>query len=187
MCGRYSLADERCEEMKMIISAIDLRYPRSAWHFGEIRPCDSAPVLVSDAGKVHARLFAWGFPSRTSPLINARAETAAEKPAFADCLAKRRCVVPAAGFFEWDEKKGKHLFTLSGNSMLYMAGLYSLYGGLPRYCIITTAANDSVSPVHHRMPLVLLHGQVRPWLDQPGLSRGFLKLAPPLLENAAAD
>ena len=183
MCGAYALADEQCEEVQVIISALDARYPRSAWHFGEVRPSETAPVLVSDAGKIHARLFQWGFEGHSSLVINARAETAAEKPLFADSLAKRRCVIPATGFYEWDAKKGKHLFAQPGSSLVYMAGIYDLFGGRPHYCILTTEANGSVRDVHPRMPLVLLREQVRPWLEQPGQTAELLGIVPPELES----
>ena len=185
MCGAYALADEQCEEVQVIISALDARYPRSAWHFGEVRPSETAPVLVSDAGKIHARLFQWGFEGHSSLVINARAETAAEKPLFADSLAKRRCVIPAAGFYEWDTKKGKHLFAQPGSSLVYMAGIYDLFGGRPHYCILTTEANGSVRGVHPRMPLVLLREQVRSWLEQPGQTAELLGIVPPELESKA--
>ena len=180
MCGRYSL-DGRSDEIKLVISALDARYPRSAWHLGDIRPGDMAPVLVSDAGHIHARLFAWGFPLARSLVINARAESAQDKPLFADCVAKRRCVIPSAGFYEWSPEKVRHLFTLPDAKALYMAALYDVSAGAPRFCILTTEANASVQGVHPRMPLVLRREQVREWLDQPELAGGLLRAVPPSL------
>ena len=106
---------------------------------------------------------------------------------FRESLASMRCVVPSTGFWEWDADKRKFLFTLPGSAELYMAGLYTIREGAPCYCILTTAANESMRAVHDRMPLVLTRDQVRPWLEQPERSAEFLRMKPPLLVKASEE
>ena len=96
-------------------------------------------------------------------------------------------MVPSTGFFEWDVEKRKYLFTLPGEPALYMAGLNLMREGQPCYCVLTTAANDSMKEVHPRMPLVLRREQVSSWLEQPGETMAFLHMTPPTLEKASAD
>lgn len=187
MCGRYQFTAEQCEEIIRIAKAIDEKYGAGAWSPGEIRPTNRAPVLVAKDGEVRSELQTWGYKLPDSLVINARAETAAEKPMFRDSVAGRRCVVPSSGFFEWDREKRKFHFRLPGEDALYMAGLFTIKRGVPYYCILTTAANESMREIHHRMPLVLKREQVTTWLEQPEATKEFLAMIPPQLERISAD
>lgn len=114
-------------------------------------------------------------PAVGSRHINARAETAADKPAFRDAFARRRCLIPANGFYEWRTGPGgvkvPHYITPADGGLLAFAGLWSVWGGpdrdVPlRTCtILTTAANDLVAPLHDRMPVVLGADAWDEWLD----------------------
>ena len=181
MCGRYLFTLEGDETLRAIGWEIFRRYGEAAWTPGEIFPGSSAPILIAEGRSIRAELFSWGFPLEKSLLINARAETAAEKPMFRESVAARRCVIPATGFFEWDGEKRKFLFTFPDNTALYMAGLYTERDGKRRYCILTTQANDSIREVHHRMPLVLSPRQMGAWLFQPERSKEILRQTPPEL------
>lgn len=187
MCGRYQFTAEQCAEILQIVQEVERRYGTGVWTPGEIRPTATAPVLVSSAHGIHPELLSWGYKMPGSLVINARAETAADKPMFRASVASQRCVIPSTGFYEWDEQKHKYLFKLPGESALYMAGLYSVRDGKTCYCILTTAANDSVKDVHHRMPLVLKKEQISPWLEQPEAAGDFLHMVPPSLEKAPVD
>ena len=187
MCGRYQFTAEQCEEIIRIAKEIDERYGAGAWTPGEIRPTNRAPVLVAKDGEVRSELQTWGYKTPDSLVINARAETAAEKPMFRESVAAKRCVVPSSGFFEWDREKRKYHFRLPGEDALYMAGLFTIRNGVPYYCILTTAANESMREIHHRMPLVLKREQVKPWLEQPEKAKKFLAMIPPQLERTSAD
>lgn len=187
MCGRYQFTADQCVEILRITQEVERRYGAGAWKPGEICPTAQAPVLLSMGGKIHPELQSWGYPTSSSLVINARAETAAEKPLFRDSVTDRRCVVPATGFFEWDKDKRKYFFTLPDEGALYMAGLYDLRGGKPCYCVLTTAANASMEEVHHRMPLVLTGEQVSTWLNDPQAAQDILRLQPPQLKKAPAD
>lgn len=183
MCGRYQFTAEQCEEIRQIVQEIQRRWGDGAWQPGEIRPASMAPVLL-DGGP---ELMRWGYPVAHSLVINARAETADEKPLFRESVAMRRCVIPSTGFYEWDREKRKHLFRLPGEQVLYMAGLYERREGERRYCILTTAANGSMAPIHDRMPLVLRREQLDPWLREPQKAAALLHLTPPELEATSAE
>lgn len=187
MCGRYLFTLDQCVEMMQIVQEIAQKYGPQAWKPGEMRPTVKAPVLVSADGEIRSKLQKWGYQLPHSLVINARAESEAEKPLFRESIVSKRCVIPSTGFFEWDSQKRKYLFTLPGEDALYMAGLYMFRDGIPCYCILTTAANDSMREVHHRMPLVLLKEQVAPWLKQPEVTGDFLHMTPPPLAKASAD
>ena len=187
MCGRYEFTKERSEELFQIAHEIEQRYGAGAWSPGEIRPTNLAPVLVSEEKTIRPELQSWGYKLPKSLVINARAETAAEKPMFRDGVARRRCVIPSSGFWEWNQNKRKFFFQLPGETVLYMAGLYSMRDGMPCYCILTTTANESMREVHHRMPLVLRREQITPWLEQPESATEILVSVPPLLSKSSAD
>ena len=107
--------------------------------------------------------------------INARSETVRVKPAFREAFLKRRCLIPADGFYEWQTQEGtKQPFFFSDpqGQVLALAGLWESWrapdGGLLRTCcILTTAANAQVAPVHERMPLILAARSWATWLGGP--------------------
>lgn len=187
MCGRYQFSVDSCEEIQRIAQEIEQRHGKSAWSPGEIRPTATAPVLVSDKEGIHPELLTWGYRLPKSLLINARAESAAEKPMFRDSVASRRCVIPSTGFYEWDERKRKYFFTLPGEGALYMAGLYDVREGKTCYCVLTTEANASMQDVHPRMPLILRREQLADWLEAPEKAVQLLHSAPPALEKTSTD
>ena len=118
------------------------------------------------AKPISAEILKWGFPGfdKGKLLINARAESVKTKSTFADSFASRRCVLPAAGFYEWDRKKEKVTFRLGDKPILYLAGIYRPYGAEKRFVVLTREANDSMRPVHDRMPLILTKEEVRLWV-----------------------
>jgi putative SOS response-associated peptidase YedK len=123
----------------------------------------------------------WGFPGRNGSgvIINARAETANGKPMFRNCVLQKRCLIPASGFFEWKEtapkNKEKYMLLPVEENILFFAGIYNIFrndsGSLyPAFVILTTAANDSVSPIHDRMPYILTGDKKSIWLYDDKLS-----------------
>lgn len=175
MCGRYYIdTEEDIIEMREIIDEVNRKYhgteTLAKMKTGEIYPTDTVPIIT----KSGAACMTWGMPlhGKTQPLINARAETAGEKPMFRQAVKARRIVVPTNGFFEWDHAGGKatdkYRFKAWGRDMLYLAGLYTEYdqGGVkvPRFVILTTAANDSVRMIHHRMPVCLAQSELAAWM-----------------------
>ena len=187
MCGRYQLAAAQSAEIQQILNAVQTAYGSGSWVPGEIRPSHRAPVLTEAGGVIVPRLMKWGYQLPHTLVINARAETAAEKPLFRESVASRRCLVPATGFYEWDSQKRKYLFTLPGESALYMAGLYDRRDGEDCYCILTTAPNASMRPIHDRMPLILTGEQRQRWLADADAATEILTVAPPELTRASAE
>jgi len=183
MCGRYLFTAEQSEEIQQIIQEVQRRCDAQKLKMGEIYPTDPAPVLRLEDGSVRPDLLTWGFPLKGKPLINARSETAEAKPLFRGSVEQRRCVIPSAGFYEWDKQKQKHLFRLPGQKELYMAGIYEERDGQAYYCILTTEANSSMKEIHDRMPLVLTKEQADAWLHDPGEARKILHGVPPELDR----
>jgi putative SOS response-associated peptidase YedK len=127
-------------------------------------------------------LLKWGLvpgwaddPALGNRLINARAETAAEKPTFRAAFRQRRCLVLADGFFEWQRVGGKkqpYYFRLGDGSPFAFAGLWEHWErdgkALDSCAILTTGANELVKPVHDRMPVILPSADFEQWLDPKG-------------------
>lgn len=183
MCGRYFWTDDAED-------AFEEDFPELAGEVFELRAGDYTPgmkalavtgrsaplngngsaehgVQAADAG-LSTEFLLWGFPGfdKGKLLINARAESVKDRPTFADSYAARRCVLPAAGFYEWDRKKEKVIFTVPENKILYLAGIYRPYGEEKRFVVLTREANASMAAVHDRMPLILSRSEVRSWVNE---------------------
>ena len=106
---------------------------------------------------------------------------------FRDSLLNTRCIIPSTGFYEWkqDKSRQKFLFREPGSAVTYMAGFYREFNGEKRYVILTTAANDSMKEIHHRMPVILRKAQLEQWIDSQEYALDFLKQVPPALERTA--
>lgn len=187
MCGRYSLAPDESLEISRIVAEVQSRFGAASIHTGEIFPTNAAPVLLSESEKMTPRPMKWGFPGFKGKggIINARGETALDKPMFRRPLLERRCVVPTTGFYEWDKGKNKFQFKLPGQSELYLAGLWNLFQGEERFVILTTAPNDTIINIHNRMPVLLADGEVEPWLCDTGMASAKLTALQPALECVA--
>lgn len=113
-------------------------------------------------------------PGRTHFVINARAESVAQRPAFREALDERRCVLPASGFYEWRRSAPTTepwLFTLQENEPFLLAGLWNPApaDGTEGQCVVvTTAANERMRPIHDRMPVVLTADEARAWVGPAG-------------------
>ena len=181
MCGRYQFTAEQCAEIRQIVDAIQRKYGAGQWMPGEICPTAKAPVLVREGSGDAPVLMKWGYQLPGTLVINARAETVQEKPLFRRSLAARRCLIPATAFYEWDADKRKYQFTLPEEPVFYMAGFFDRSDGEDCYCVLTTAANDSMKPVHDRMPLILPHSQAEQWLSDGSNAEVLLAVTPPAL------
>lgn len=175
MCGRYSLIVE--------IGQLALRFGFDA--YGLERPpryniAPTQPVLaVRGDGRRLASYMRWGLVSSDTretpsdpPLINARAETVTERPSFRSALLRRRCLIPADGFYEWQRNAGRRpvRITLASGEPFAFAGLWDTWrdprGDVVESCtIITTEANDLLQPIHDRMPVILTENVEPLWLD----------------------
>lgn len=135
-----------------------------------IYPENNAPIIIEKDGKIHSRRGVWGFGGMSTPVITARLETATVKRYFAESFLERRCVVPASGYFEWfhmggnNGRKTVYRFSLPNDEIFYMAGFYRYEECDRRYVILTMPANDDVSDIHTRMPVIIPYSMVREYL-----------------------
>ena len=180
ICARFVLLDEgEIAEINKIVQEVGMKYDGKGLTMktGEIFPTDAAPIVLLENGKPSIHLMMWGFPKRDNKgvLINARSETASQKRMFAAPFARRRCVIPTTGFLEWEKGKGrakqKIQFNTADSPMLYIAGIYTDYPPknkdeppTSRFVILTQPANDSISDIHSRMPVILYKNEIRRWL-----------------------
>ena len=176
MCGRYSLTSS--------LSELAQRFEFDSEPDGFVPRYNIAPtqhVLTVVGGEIRqAEFMSWGLVpkwargnSGNRPIINARAETVAEKPTFRSAFRYRRCLILADGFYEWqkvgDTKRPMRIALRSGGPFAF-AGLWSEddvpKGDLISSCaIITTEANEVLKPIHHRMPVILSKEVEDLWLD----------------------
>ncbi len=180
MCSRYSLTSPP-EAVRAYFGARNR--PEFPPRYN-IAP--TQPVLIArldHKGERELTLVRWGLipswvknPAEFTTLINARAETAAEKPSFRAALRHRRCLVPTDGFYEWTGKPGAkrpHLIRPRSGGPMAMAGLVEHWMGadgseIETMAILTVAANATVAAVHDRMPLILAPETFALWLGRAG-------------------
>ncbi|MCL2461820.1 MAG: SOS response-associated peptidase [Defluviitaleaceae bacterium] len=177
MCSRYSvLTKKEIIEVREILRKISLRvvgddfleYEGAA---GEIRPTDSAPVIVARGNGVAVERQKFGFRRAQPPgvIINARSDTLEEKPVFSRLLKSGRCVVPAAEFFEWKDNgksgKVKHYARGRGGNILFFAGLCQSAEKERDFVIITKDSTGEMAKIHNRVPVILRAEQIWPWLS----------------------
>jgi putative SOS response-associated peptidase YedK len=177
MCSRYSLTSPPEAVRAYFAYRETPNFPARY----NIAPTQAVPVVCLDGeGKRSFRLMRWGllpyfvkdvkqFPT----LINARAEGVATKPAFRTAVARRRCLIPADGFYEWTGPKARRrpfLLRPRGGGLIAFAGLWECWrdvegGEIDTVAILTCAANATITPLHDRMPVVLPPHAFEAWLD----------------------
>lgn len=176
MCGRYSLSKSKIElEERFQSEMLQDFKPRY-----NIAPTQLVPIITSQSPKGFS-FFYWGITpdfGQNKPvaqkLINARAESVLEKISFKSCFEKRRCLIPADGFYEWKKlgKKTKipYRFTLREDELFAFAGIWEEYETVNgekkhTFLILTTRPNEIVSEIHDRMPVILNRQMEKKWLD----------------------
>lgn len=180
MCGRYTLR-LTLTQLTGIFDILRDSGLQLAMRFN-VAPTQTMPVVRLDSDGVRRLdLLRWGLVPRwakdaKTSLFNARAETIAEKPSFKSAFQQRRCLVPADGFYEWQnrpEGKQPHFIRLQGDRPFAFAGLWESWkdaDGKPidSYAIVTTAANELMRPLHDRMPVILGEAdEYTRWLAAP--------------------
>lgn len=177
MCGRFLLL----ADLEVIVEIFEIQRVDGEYHRGKnIAPGQQiAAVLRTDNKNILAPLR-WGLipawaldPAHGYKMFNARAETIAWRPSFRKAFSRRRCLIPADGFYEW-QKLGKvkkpFLFSLKSGEAFGMAGLYETWISpektpLTTATIITTTPNDLIRPIHDRMPVIVPKDRYAAWLD----------------------
>lgn len=169
MCGRFFVdRAESPEDLERIIDALNRK--GQIVKTGEVFPSDKVAVIANTKALTPAAFaMPWGYHTAEGRLlINARSETAAEKPLFREGMARRRCLLPASSYFEWEKRPGgkiKYAIKPAGLDMFYLAGLYRIESNEARCTILTRQAAPSIAFIHDRMP-VLLHRDALPdWLN----------------------
>ena len=176
MCGRYSLiasVAELAERFEFDPAGID-HPPRY-----NVAPTQGVLTVVAGDARRAVRMR-WGLiPGWTTgapsgrPMINARAETAAQRPSFREALRRRRCLVPADGFYEWRRTAAGRRpmrITLASGEPFALAGLWERWRGpggedVLSCAVLTTASNELMRPIHDRMPVIVPRGAEELWLD----------------------
>jgi putative SOS response-associated peptidase YedK len=179
MCGRFGLTrPERLSLERYGINAVPELTPRF-----NIAPGTEILVIGQREGERRARLLRWGLvpywadePSIGQRMVNARADTAFEKPAFRRPMEKRRCLIPADLFYEWQavagqRRKQPYAVRMKDREPFALGGLWDFWrpkkggDGLATCTILTTAPNELLAPIHDRMPVIVPADRYDAWLD----------------------
>ena len=149
---------------------------------GEVRPTNIVPVIAPNrygAGTVFPMVWGFTLPHSSSPMVNARVETASTKPTFKESWERRRCIVPASYYFEWEHlinaatgkaKTGdKYMIQPKGSAVTWLAGLYRIedISGIqvPVFTILTREPSEEIRFIHDRMPVILPGDDIEKWID----------------------
>lgn len=193
MCSRYSLTSPP-EAVRSYFGTFNLEEFPPRYN---IAPTQPIPAVIVDNGARRFVLLRWGLlpawvkdPRKFTLLINARAETVLEKPAFRNAMKRRRCLVPADGYYEWQtvgaRKRPLFVHPSNGQAAAFaaLAETWSGHNGeeVDTAAIITVAASPDLAPLHPRMPAVIAPEAFAAWLDCRGVSdheAAALLVAPP--------
>lgn len=182
MCGRFALTLPT-DAVAGWFGATEITAQWEQPHYN-ICPTQDIPVAVLHDGARHLVPMRWGFlpkwyksPTDGPLLINARAETIAEKPAFRDAVRSRRCLIPADGFYEWHREKGKgkepwYIYAAKDPLMAF-AGIWQVWSGPDgarsvTCAMVTTDAGADIAEVHHREPVTVTPENFGLWLGEEG-------------------
>ncbi|XBQ15227.1 MAG: SOS response-associated peptidase [Oceanicaulis sp.] len=190
MCGRYVIS-LTLDQLADIFGFEDR--PNLAPNYNAA-PTQALPIVRRGRdGEPRLSEVRWGLvphwsktgPDGAKPLINARAETAAEKPTFRTALKRRRALVPADGFYEWEKTadgKQPHFITRTDGAPMVFAGLWERWGEgeakIDSFAILTTAANADIAHLHHRCPVMIRPEDFAAWLDPEADPAAFLRPEP---------
>jgi putative SOS response-associated peptidase YedK len=196
MCGRFILLTD----LAAIVERFDVgRTALASLPAGDLLPGQYIPAVIRE-GENRLVSFRWGLipswakdPAVGRKMFNARAETLAEKPSFREAFQRRRCLIPADGFYDWTGEKGHRTavrFRLRSGEPFGFAGLYETWRSeagepLNTCTIITTEPNPLIASVHDRMPVILSGEKMALWLDS--LVRDPARLLPLLAPYPAEE
>jgi putative SOS response-associated peptidase YedK len=201
MCGRYASARSTAD-LATLLGASDETGEELAEPDYNVAPTKPVPAALVRRGERRLVALRWGLvpswakdPSIGSRLINARMETVAEKPSFRAAFARRRCLLPADGFYEWappapgEKHKQPWFLAPADGSPLVMAGLYEVWHDAEDHplwtaTVITTEAADDVGHIHDRCPLTVPVDDWSAWLDPGSTLDGLLDLLRPAVSGA---
>jgi putative SOS response-associated peptidase YedK len=175
MCGRYTLSTPagRLAEEFQLDSTLEITPSYN------VAPTQQVAAVLEDEGGRHLKMLRWGLvpswaedPDIGARMINARSETAPEKPSFRSAFRRRRCLIAADGFYEWKRENGgkqPYYFRMQDGRPFAFAGLWESWdkgdGTLRTCAILTTRANSVLEDIHERMPVILPSDSYNAWLD----------------------
>ncbi|MBS0531056.1 MAG: SOS response-associated peptidase [Proteobacteria bacterium] len=176
MCGRYVILSPPDAMRQVFGYAEQPNFPPRY----NVAPTQPVPVIILENGARHFRLMRWGLipawvkdPRQFALVINARSETVLDKPAFKNAMKRRRCLLPADGYYEWHQSEGRKqpFFIRPGNGeLIAFAGLAETWVGpngeeLDTVAIVTAAANGRLAVLHSRVPVTVAPADYARWLD----------------------
>jgi putative SOS response-associated peptidase YedK len=176
MCGRYAITSSPEAMRALFRYREEDRFPPRY----NVAPTQPIPVVRRVQGEPSFALMRWGLipswvkdPGVFSLLVNARGESVNDRPAFRHAMKRRRCLVPADGFYEWKDEGGRkrpYFVRKKGGGPIAFAGLWETWTGpggeeMDTVCIVTTQANRVLAPIHDRMPVVVAPEAFDFWLD----------------------
>jgi len=178
MCGRFSLGLVYGFSTRFGVPEVPELKPRY-----NIAPFQHVPIIVGGEAR-SVKWMRWGLVPHWAKgeefglkLINVRSESAMEKPMFKPLLNRQRCLVPATGFYEWQKqgtRKRPYHIRVKDQEYFAMAGIYDTWSkegeDLVTFSILTTAANEAISPIHDRMPVILRREREAAWASKEVLS-----------------
>ncbi len=186
MCTRFYIEPET-EELKAVLESVQrsklirkfLKAGDAVLTSGEIRPSNVVPAVAPDKeGRPAVYPMRWGFKiPEKSLIVNARSETAAEKPMFKEAFKKHRCAVPVSWYYEWEHLIGSAGQKVTGRKFMiqplnmqaaYLAGLYRIEDGLPVFTVLTRDAEGDLRKIHDRIPVILPGPLIEEWVRPDG-------------------
>ena len=176
MCGRFVITSPPSALRQLFGYEDQPNFPPRH----NIAPTQPVPVVILEHGRRHFRLMRWGLvpawvkdPRNFTLLINARAETAREKPAFKNALKRRRCLIPADGYYEWQATGARKLpffIHRRDGAPVGLAAIAETWMGpngeeVDTVAILTAAASEDLAVLHHRVPVTIPPADFARWLD----------------------
>ncbi len=177
MCGRFTITHPN-DALAALFGAVPGNDLPVVPNFN-VCPTNPVVVVTSDGGQRRLRAMRWGFlpswyktPNDGPLIINARSDTVATKPAFREAIRSRRCIVPARGFYEWNEGEGgtrlPWYFTRADGEPMALAGVWQRWGEIDTMAIVSTEAGPGMTKIHHREPVLMERKDWPLWLGEAG-------------------
>lgn len=176
MCGRFVITSPPAAIRQVFGYAEQPNFPPRY----NVAPTQPIPVVILENGARHFKLMRWGLipawvkdPRQFSLVINARSEGVREKPAFKNAIKRRRCLIPADGYYEWhtaDGRKRPYFIHRRDGALFGLAGLAETWMGpngeeMDTVAIVTAPASPDLAVLHHRVPVTIASGDFERWLD----------------------
>lgn len=194
MCGRFALITDASE----LAQAFSVDFDMSMAKRYNIAPSQPVLGIVHNNSGRQAEIFSWGLlpswakdPSTFRRSINARAETVHTKPSFRAAFKRRRCLVPASGYYEWQvaaDGKQPWYFHAPEHNLFAIAGVWEYFerdgSVVISLALLTTSANASVGEIHHRMPVIPTRSDYALWLDPETETSELQRIMQPGAEDA---